>query len=88
MNEPAFPRTGCRSGVVAAKFYAVPQAGMTLRDYFAGQVINDCIIEDRSTAPLEIQYSSEQIDHFYRYRAEQAYKMADAMLEARKNVDN
>jgi len=47
------------------------QAGMSLRDYFAGQAIAGfCAKEDRD-------WSSAS-------RAEAAYKLADAMLKARK----
>lgn len=61
---------------------------MTLRDYFAGQVINNCIMENRENAPIEIQYSSNQISRFYSYRAEAAYKMADAMLKERNKTND
>lgn len=72
-NPPAFP---LMTGIPGQ------QSGMTMRDYFAAQVImgSGNIIQDRRDAPLEIQYSSTQIDSFYQYRAEHAYRLADAML--------
>jgi hypothetical protein len=46
--------------------------GMTLRDYFAGQAISGCLPGSAySIAELQV-------------KAQWAYRMADAMLEARK----
>lgn len=50
------------------------QGGMTLRDYFAGQYL---------TGILSLQASASVLG--YKQIAEYSYKMADAMLEARKH---
>ena len=48
--------------------------GMTLRDWFAGQVMAG-IIANQCTAPFSVIKSAV---------AERAYELADAMMEARK----
>ncbi|TYD05500.1 hypothetical protein NHG68_15440 [Enterobacter sp. Z1] len=64
-NEPAFP--------IPATEYHGMDSGMTLRDYFAANVING-ILSDPNAGLLE--------DDLSRY-ANIAYKAADAMLKAR-----
>ena len=60
MNESAFPLSGDWS--------QIKDKGMTLRDYFAAKVIEQCV-DHTSTLTRA---------------AEEAYKIADAMMEARK----
>ena len=48
--------------------------GMTLRDYFASQII----------PALYEKYASSGEDYWRRYLAEDAYSMADEMLKARE----
>lgn len=65
--------------------------GMSLRDYFAGKVINNIIQE---TENFSVNYMSEKIGirtidynhdiHFYKFCAMTAYKIADAMLAERE----
>ncbi len=56
--------------------YRGPQGGMTLRDYFAAKAMQG-LITSRHTDYENGWYDEEQL-------ALSAYKMADAMLEARK----
>ena len=48
-------------------------AGMTLRDYFAGQALSGMLA------------NPEPLDLLHNEIADYAYEVADAMLEARKN---
>lgn len=63
---PAFPRQGV--------------AGMSLRDYFAGQALGGAIA---NATGLETLTKSERKEAF-RQTAELLYEVADAMIEARK----
>jgi hypothetical protein len=71
-NPPAFP-------------IAVPLAfqhfdtGMTLRDYFAGQVAPAVLT--KLWADLEVR--RQMVDDVYKVAATASYEMADAMLAAR-----
>ena len=62
----------------------VPLPGMSLRDYFAGQVlpamIAICVHDDLGGGTLA---PSVRDDVYPRYVAARAYKMADAMLAER-----
>ncbi len=74
--EPAFPVFGldARAGQL---FQAVNATGMTLRDYFAAQAMQGFIsgtLADGSRFDPEDETILAKV----------AYKMADAMLEARK----
>lgn len=69
-NPPAFP-----SGDKAAFPTATFEAGMTLRDWFAGQVLASA-----SALPLG--------PGDYRFRANLAYEQADAMLAVRDALTN
>jgi hypothetical protein len=69
----AFPRA-IHDQYDSVNGYVRPQEGMSLRDYFAGQVLPECVqefwgCEDGNTA-----------DH----AASAAYSIADAMLKARQ----
>lgn len=66
----AFPIAGL-SGLPNDNFI-YPQAGMTLRDYFAAAAFQGLLINGHHK---NVRYS---------YIAEDAYKLADAMIEARK----
>ena len=73
-NPPAFP---CESfGHMNGKETTIPTNGMTLRDYFAAKAMQG-ICASRDEAGVLIA-------HGYEWIASEAYKIADAMLEARK----
>ena len=67
MNEPAFPNPRWEG-------WGDPQAGMSLRDYFAAKAMQAIISDKEMIASLG---SHESI-------ATASYKVADAMMEARK----
>lgn len=67
---PAFPRTVQRWN---DSFENV--AGMSLRDWFAGQAIAGMLAKDPRIAPS-----------YFAVIADQAYKLADAMLTTRKET--
>lgn len=50
-----------------------PQTGMDLRDYFAAKAL-----------PVLLNADSKRWEGNHEFHAEQAYKFADAMMEARK----
>ena len=68
MNQPAFPQ----SIQIANEFHPNygKDTGMTLRDYFAAKAMQ----------PLIVSFTVQDIN----WTSKQAYKIADAMLEARK----
>ena len=65
----AFPNEGFNG-------WGHPEQGMTLRDYFAAKAMQG-ICTSRDEAGVLIA-------HGYEWTASEAYKIADAMLEARK----
>jgi hypothetical protein len=68
MNEPAFPY------VCDADFdYGT---GMTLRDYFAAKAMQAILSSDRYVGLIGV-------NRYEQRTAEDAYKMADAMMKAR-----
>lgn len=71
MNDggPAFPQTPSRTTVAE---YSHGQEGMSLRDYFAAQIITGV------TARIHVDEKLEQI-------ARECYELADAMLAARES---
>lgn len=74
---PAFPRTGI--GNAGVQYDAPSQDGMSLRDWFAGQVLCGMIGKERAepfTTPTQAKAHLKSI-------AAGCYAMADAMLEAR-----
>ena len=72
-NEPAFPNPRWEG-------WGDPQAGMTLRDYFAAKAMQGLIScpEWRENAGEDIGMDASE------YTAHTAYEMANAMMEARK----
>lgn len=57
------------------------EAGMSLRDYFAGQVISQChIVYDAAAAPPDAELTKLIAERF----ARRAYQIADAMLAERQ----
>jgi hypothetical protein len=64
-NIPAFPHVQLRDPTTQ-----FTQTGMTLRDYFAGQVLNGLFSGNNAGGPIDAL-------------AERAYIYADAMLEVR-----
>lgn len=69
---PAFPRSIGTDEHESPCNVALPQDGMTLRDYFAAQALSAIIVADGA------QYFSKPNLH-----AQTAYAHADAMLKAR-----
>ena len=68
MNEPAFPRSGFYND--GGHHDNEPQDGMDLRDYFAAVALQGILSYN-----AELSYADA---------AKDAYKYADAMIEARK----
>ena len=57
--------------------------GMTLRDYFAAKAMQACIPHRRN----QFKTDNEDLDdweEYFRFIADEAYEIADAMLEARE----
>ena len=75
---PAFPMTcpGNHPNGNPCWNYHETGSGMTLRDWFAGQVAAD-LTKDLSVDPSDCPYDDHDL-------ARDAYMIADAMLEARK----
>jgi len=67
MNQSAFPISGSQ--------YRHTE-GMTLRDYFAAKAMQSILSSDRYAGLIGV-------NRFEQRTAEDAYKMADAMLKAR-----
>jgi hypothetical protein len=68
MNEPAFP----------AMHYdlADNEHGLTMRDYFAAKAMQSILSSDKYVGLIGV-------NRYEQRTAEDAYKMADAMMEAR-----
>jgi hypothetical protein len=78
----AFPMAGDTSNWDEKKRQYVPQHGMTLRDWFAGQALD-------LTSTLEHAHpTGSEGQPTYSGIATRAYYMADAMLAARKGGAN
>lgn len=64
--------------------------GMTLRDWFAGQVLTHFVAEDISVAHVVKTLGMTEEEYiaaghpYWRYSAKMAYEVADAMLAARE----
>ena len=69
MNEPAFPSLGISEDENGRDYFS---EGMTLRDYFAGQLL--------SNVSGSFPFSTEDCKTI----AKTAYTLADAMLEERE----
>jgi hypothetical protein len=67
-NQPAFPQAGGLAQVTSN----LNVQGMTLRDYFAAKAMQGIILHPQGPAGL------------WDEAAQESYKMADAMLKARK----
>ena len=70
-NPPAFPNTGAYGHTGDY----LPEGGMTLRDWFAGQALAGFLASESSDAGF---YSDSA------HAANQAYSLADAMLAQRE----
>jgi hypothetical protein len=87
---PAFPEAGL-SGLPNGEFIH-GQSGMTLRDWFAGQILASGTIvagESDTVASAEAELGLEKGTYTWKVhwpvlRAKRAYQAADAMLAARK----
>lgn len=78
---PAFPQAIAEVLGMAVISYEIPDgAGMTLRDYFAGQVISQCQI---TVIREEPEPDAEVVKIYAERFARTAYVIADAMLKAR-----
>ncbi len=73
-NEPAFPASG-HPGM-----QYVAQAGMSMRDYFAAQILPQVMREY-----FDANKPCFGADHFYQNVPAHAYRLADAMLRERTN---
>jgi hypothetical protein len=76
---PAFPRAGFLSpleGNTALQFDSLPQSGMSLRDWFAGQALAGITANSSAGSPAGESWTC----------AVDAYRHADAMLAARKEI--
>ena len=73
MDESAFPHVN---------FMGQKITGMTLRDYFAGQVLNGYFANNHENEITELGLFNTVV---YKEIALHAYEMADEMLKARKN---
>jgi hypothetical protein len=88
---PAFPMTGSTANWDAEKGQYVPQYGMTLRDWFAGQALGSIL---KSCGDLWCYYdqnAGSKGDNDIpspRAVASYTYELADAMLAARKGGSN
>lgn len=76
-KEAAFPRPGFNDDVTS-EHWNEPQAGMSLRDYFAGQALVGLLSGDSV-------YGDDERT-FERMAAEEAYKIADTMLMVKKEA--
>jgi hypothetical protein len=74
MNESAFPQSSDR---VVASISIAKSQGMTLRDYFAAKAMQAILSFDRYAGFIGV-------NRYEQRTAEDAYKMADAMLKARE----
>lgn len=74
-NHPAFPNTG------NSTWNLHPHAGMSLRDWFAGQALATLVAQHHGN-----DWGVDGVRH-YPICAEKAYRAADAMLEARKTKE-
>lgn len=70
MKDNSSPAFPCGRDVTLDQWE--PSSGMTLRDYFAAKALN-WVLEDTPGG-----------QEFYKRAAQGAYRIADAMLEARK----
>lgn len=72
-DESAFPYTG-KDGEIASLY-----PGMSIRDYFAGQVISQCQI----TVNVGAELDTELVIIYAERYAKTAYAIADAMIAER-----
>lgn len=70
-NSPAFPTSNWQKTVPMSNGY---NEGMTLRDYFAARALQN----------FRDQIGSQSDQEWFDKVAEGAYRMADAMMKARK----
>lgn len=72
-SEPAFARAGFRADVMGDRFDYPPQAGMSLRDYYAG-----CALQGLTCGDPNCDRPARAFE-----LAKAAYMVADAMIAAR-----
>jgi hypothetical protein len=75
-NEPAFPVSALVYNEDGKDPTTIIHDGMTLRDYFAAKAMQSILSSDRYLGLIGI-------NRFEQRNAEDAYKMADAMMKAR-----
>jgi hypothetical protein len=68
-------------GETALPYDNLPDRGMTLRDWFAGQALNGLIIAEKRG---EAYYEDGSLVNWKKVLSETAYLYADAMLVVRK----
>ena len=74
-NPPAFPTDGRIQ-------HGTPYDGMSLRDWFAGQAL-PAVIAATSAGQHDLCGTGSVVEQL----AQEAYRLADAMLVARENTD-
>ena len=80
---PAFPRPFSDNGGDTHERWESAQEGMSLRDYFAGQIIGGMMADGSSFATvMKLTKATTEQSHALT-AAKVAYSIADAMLSAR-----
>lgn len=82
---PAFPSFTQKAEKDSPWTTLIPMGGMTLRDYFAGQVLSK-IGGYLSSRPAEIGWTEEEKKREFEHMAHCCYACADAMLAQREII--
>lgn len=77
---PAFPAHIAEINGLATNSGEFALPGMSLRDYFAGQVLGAIVTNGPLVTALRAKYGAHVTPHI----ADTAYEFADAMIEARE----
>lgn len=88
---PAFPRSGFELEEHTSRVDTMPQYGMTLRDYFAAKAIHAELVtcgQDTEAADAMVKRAKRLGVNPVRHMANNAYEVADAMLQARKSMSD
>lgn len=82
-NPPAFPRPQSKDFDREEYYSICEQGGMTLRDYFAGQVLAGTAANQNRLLEINNLYKDDDIS-LGAAIATEAYLLADSMLKARQ----